>query len=224
MKKYLFIGIIVFAFILTLPAVAKSEDAGPKGIHEPGTGLDNPELKEQNRGTGLGVTSSEVIETEEVEDVEEEVTSSKDNVPGQNSMALERRSQVANAVQEMLNATEKIEGGIGEKVREIAQNQNQIHENIEMKLEQIKNQNRFFRFLFGSKAKDVEELKNQIKTNQEKIVELKNTVGEMTDEQVKARLETQINTLEQVKTQIETETIEETSDFSLFGWVKNLFK
>jgi regulator of replication initiation timing len=93
-----------------------------------------------------------------------------------------------------------------------------------MKLEQIKNQNRFFRFLFGSKAKDVEELKNQIKTNQEKIVELKNTVGEMTDEQVKARLETQINTLEQVKTQIETETIEETSDFSLFGWVKNLFK
>lgn len=204
MKKYLFISIIVFAFIFALPAVAKSEKAGPKGIHEP--------------GTGLRVTTSDVTDTEE------EVTSSKENITGPNVMALERRSRVANAVQEMLDASEKIEGGIGERVQEIAQNQNQIHENMEMNLEKIKNQNRFFRFLFGSKAKDVEELKNQIKTNQEKIVELKNTVGEMTDEQVKARLETQINTLEQVKTQIETETIEETSDFSLFGWVKNLFK
>ena len=226
MKKYFLIGIIIFALFLVLPAVAKSEDAGPKGIHEPGTGIDNPELKEQNKGTGLGLTSSTSgTENNDIDEEEEEkVTSSEENVGGENPTALERRSRVANAVQEMLNAADRVDGGIGAQVREIAQTQTHNHEKMEINLEKFKNQNRFFRFLFGSKAKDVEELKTQIQTSASKIEDLKTTVKGMTDEEVKTRLEAQIKTLEEVKSQIQSETNQETSSFSLFGWVKNLFK
>ncbi len=227
MKKYFLIGIVIFALFLVLPTMAKSEDAGPKGIHEPGTGIDNPELKEQNKGTGLGLTVTSVSGTEindtDEEDVKE-VTSSEENVGGQNPTALERRSRVANAVQEMLNVADREDGGIGAKVREIAQEQKTMNENMEGKLEKIKNQNRFFRFLFGAKLKDIDELKTQIQSSTSKIEDLKTSVKEMTNEEVKTRLEAQIKTLEEVKSQIQSETNQETSNFSLFGWVKKLFK
>lgn len=39
MKKYILIGIIIFAFVLVVPVLAKNDDAGSQGIHESGTGL-----------------------------------------------------------------------------------------------------------------------------------------------------------------------------------------
>lgn len=224
MKKYIFVSAIIFALFLALPAIAKSEDAGPKGIHEPGTGL------EQEKNLNTTNTEDEDIDEDKsdkedvVKEDEEKTTSSEENVGGQNPIALERRSRVANAVQEMLNAADRAEGGIGAQVREIAQEQKTMNENMEAKLEKIKNQNRFFRFLFGSKAKDVDGLKTQIQSSTSKIEDLKTTVKEMTNEEVKIRLEAQIKTLEEVKSQIQSETNQENSNFSLFGWVKKLFK
>jgi hypothetical protein len=39
--------------------------AGPQGIHEPGTGLANPELKEAAQGTGQGLAAKEENATNE---------------------------------------------------------------------------------------------------------------------------------------------------------------
>lgn len=44
------------------------------------------------------------------------------------------------------------------------------------------------------------------------------------DEEVKTQLETQVKTMEEIKTQVKTAIDEEASSFSLFGWVKKLFK
>lgn len=45
--------IILTAAVLML-ALSISLAAGPQGIHEPGTGLTNPEVKEASQGTGQG--------------------------------------------------------------------------------------------------------------------------------------------------------------------------
>ncbi len=68
MKKIV-VSLLVLAFLCSA-ALASSqggEDAGPKGIHEAGTGIENPEIKEEAQGTGQGLEDEEeVIVVEEV--------------------------------------------------------------------------------------------------------------------------------------------------------------
>jgi len=70
MKKIV-ASFLVLAFLCSA-ALASShdgEDAGPKGIHEAGTGIENPEMKEEAQGTGQGLEDEEeviVVEEEEV--------------------------------------------------------------------------------------------------------------------------------------------------------------
>jgi outer membrane biosynthesis protein TonB len=69
MKKVV-ASFLVLAFLCSA-ALASShdgEDAGPKGIHEAGTGIETPEMKEEAQGTGQGLEDEE-----EVIVVEEEV-------------------------------------------------------------------------------------------------------------------------------------------------------
>lgn len=56
MKKLLTL-LVCFAFLLSVSFVIAETDN--PGIHEPGTGLENPELKEANQGTGLGLEEGE---------------------------------------------------------------------------------------------------------------------------------------------------------------------
>jgi outer membrane biosynthesis protein TonB len=77
MKKIL-ASLLVLAFLCSA-ALASShggEDAGPKGIHEAGTGIENPEMKEEAQGTGQGLEDEEeviVVEEEVVAEPEAEV-------------------------------------------------------------------------------------------------------------------------------------------------------
>jgi hypothetical protein len=50
-------NIILAAMVLML-AVTISLASEPQGIHEPGTGIANPELKEASQGTGQGLESA----------------------------------------------------------------------------------------------------------------------------------------------------------------------
>jgi hypothetical protein len=74
MKKIV-ASLLVLAFLCSA-ALASSEDAGPKGIHEAGTGIENPEMKEEAQGTGQGLEDEEeviVVEEEVVAEPEAEV-------------------------------------------------------------------------------------------------------------------------------------------------------
>lgn len=51
-KAILFVFAVIFAAALVFAQ-------GPSGVHEPGTGLENPELKEATQGTGAGLNASE---------------------------------------------------------------------------------------------------------------------------------------------------------------------
>jgi hypothetical protein len=48
---------IILATMALLLAVSISLAAGPQGIHEPGTGLTNPDIKEAAQGTGQGLAT-----------------------------------------------------------------------------------------------------------------------------------------------------------------------
>jgi len=46
---------IILAMMVLMLAISISLAAGPQGIHEPGTGLANPDTKEAAQGTGQGL-------------------------------------------------------------------------------------------------------------------------------------------------------------------------
>jgi hypothetical protein len=48
---------LVLSLLVVMLAVSVSFAAGPQGIHEPGTGLTNPETKEAGQGIGQGLTA-----------------------------------------------------------------------------------------------------------------------------------------------------------------------
>ena len=75
MKKIL-ASLLVFAFLCSAALASGVEDAGPKGIHEAGTGIENPEMKEEAQGTGQGLEDEEeviIVEEEVVAEPEAEM-------------------------------------------------------------------------------------------------------------------------------------------------------
>ncbi|MFA5210975.1 MAG: hypothetical protein WC414_00535 [Patescibacteria group bacterium] len=183
----------------------QAENQEQRQIHETGTGLENPELKEMNQEQNqMQINKNNVSSTEK-----------------KFGRSLERRSEVANAVQEMLQVAER-NGGIGEQIREIAQNQNQLQNNIENSLEKVQNQNKFIRFLIGPKYNEIDGVKINLENHLQKIEELKTLANEVSGDD-KVLLENQIEKMEQVTTEIKSEIQNEENSFSLFGWLKRLF-
>lgn len=192
---------------------AGDDTPGNKGIHEPGTGLEDPELKEENQGTGQGL--------ENANQLKEQKGMNDNGMMSEN--ALQRRSQVANSVQEMLRVADRVEAGLGERIRVVAQEQNQIQEQAEAGLEQIKNRNKFVRFFIGPNYGEINSVEKRLENHSEKLEELKQIKDEIVSETDVSAIQTQIQAMEQVSEELKTELQKQEEGFSLFGWLNRLF-
>lgn len=76
MKKMV-IFLIIFFLVCSLALANNQDDMGPKGIHEPGTGLEVPELMDNFQGSGQGLQQ---LEDDEMEEPEEEDESDEDEI------------------------------------------------------------------------------------------------------------------------------------------------
>lgn len=221
MKKILIIGSILLTFTITSFVYASNQEKG-NGIHEPGTGLVNPELKEANQEVNKTKNQinnneqSNFKDDEENDDEENYATSTKRGKGDE--MSAQRRSIVANAVKELLSVSDRV-GGIGEQVREIARAQNQNQEKIEAGLEEVQSRGGFSKFFIGPKYNEIEKTKTLLNQNQEqitKLVELKNQLKNKEDLQ---DTEEQIKVLEKVNLEVKDLLSKSEKGFSLFGWL-----
>jgi len=135
----------------------------------------------------------------------------------------QRRSQVANAVQEMLNIANIMSGGIGEQVRTIAQTQNQNQERLEVSLEKIQSRAGIVKFLIGSNYGEIKTVRQTLEQNREQIQQLNQIRTQIEDEGGQQLLSEQIAVLEQTNTEIEAFINDSESTFSLLGWMFKLF-
>jgi len=165
---------------------------GPQqnGIHEPGTGLEEPEVKETEQAT-------------------------------QSKNALNRRSQVATAVQAMVKVAEKNKG-VGEQIRTIAQNQNKIQEQAENALATAQKRSNFARFFIGPNYGELNEVQKNLDTHIEKLEELKTLKKEISNSDA-LLLDEQIEKMETITTELEEEITQNKKGFSLFGWLNRMF-
>jgi hypothetical protein len=136
--------------------------------------------------------------------------------------AEEHRSTVANFVQNLLNVADK-EGGIGEQVRTIAQQQNQSAEVTVQAMEKVQTRSRVKTFLIGSDYKNLGTLRSEMVQTMNRLQHLNTLMESVQNEGDKTELQAQIQTLQQEQAKIEAFVKAEEGKFSLFGWFVKLF-
>ncbi len=242
MKKSKIIAITVALFLIPALSIAANQKAkvnsaqaetapgiettSAQGIHEPGTGIDDPDTKAKGSQQGL-IRTQDVDEEgdENDDDVDKgnknQAQLNKDNEEAGSVNAIQRRSRVANAVQTMLQISENNEG-IGQQIRVIAQNQNKEMEEIEESLQGVKQRSKFLRFLIGPKYGQIDSIEERLEANSGRLEELKQLKDELSEEDAQL-LDLQIKAMEEVKEELQSELNLEESGFTLFGWLVKLF-
>lgn len=204
MKKYMLMAIILIATIIL--------GSGAYIINAQTT------TSESTTTTTQATTTTTTLATTTTTEDDDDTKPAKEN----KSRGEERRSEVANAVHELLSVADRV-GGIGEQVRVIAQAQNQNQEQIEDSVEKIEKQNKLTTFLIGPNHGEINKAAKLTVKNEEQIVELKALQTTMTDQTEIQKTTEQIQTLEKANLEVKTtlETAQKT--FSLFGWLRKLF-
>jgi len=167
-----------------------------------------PEGARENRQVGV---QDKGLVGEEVKDRGSDKSKGLEN-------AVQRRSEVANAVQEMLKVADR-NGGIGQEVRVIAQAQNETQEQAEKSLEKVQSRSNFAKFFIGLNNKEIKNAKEYLNQNKEQIknlIELKNKIVNSVD---KTMLEEQISVLEKAYSDIQNNLDQTKNKFSLLGWL-----
>ena len=227
--------IVLFLMLAPLVTLAQGGQNVQKGIHEPGTGIENPELKETNQGAGQGLTAQATTSnqnqgnqggqrmmkgTSTGNQMQNQAQGRGQNQASDN--ATRRRSQVATAVQEILRVADRNQG-IGQQVRVIAQSRNQNQEQLEAGLEQVKNRGKMRKFFFGPDYKNLNTVEDRLANHTARLAELKAIAEQVSNAADSEALQEQIAVMEQVGAELENEITSETKGFSLFGWLNKMF-
>ncbi|MFH0955627.1 MAG: hypothetical protein V1801_00190 [Candidatus Falkowbacteria bacterium] len=205
-----------------------SEQAQSGNTTGTNTGTQNQQQIQQElqdgSGAGNQVQNQNQIknqgETNQIQNSEQEGTQNKNKAGS--VVAEQRRSQVANAVQEMLQVAER-NGGIGQQVKTIAQTQTQNQEKLEMSLEKVQSRGGFAKFFVGPNYGEINNAKKILKQNREQIERLDQVKNQLASQGDQQQLAEQIKTLEQANLEIENSLGTAQKGFSLFGWMFRLF-
>ena len=133
------------------------------------------------------------------------------------------RSVVATFVQSLLTVADR-DGGIGQEIKVIAQQQNDTKERASDLINAVENRNKVKTFFIGTSYKNLGELHSQMVQSRNQIDQLKKLADKAESEGDKTELQTQIQTLEAEQTKINDFITRNESQFSLFGWAVKLFR
>lgn len=222
--------VVLFLMLAPIFAFAQFEQNKQKGSDEFVEGAEQG-LEAQNNVEFQNQGEGQENQIELREQVQAGQKANNENVQGNqngqeknqaNDKAIQRRSRVANAVQEMLQVAERNQG-VGQQIRTIAQTQNQNQEQIEAEMNQVKNRGQLRKFFFGPDYKSLNSIEDKLADSTEKINQLKELAKQITEQADIEILENQIEVMEQIKKELKEEVGLESSGFSLFGWLNKIF-
>lgn len=209
MKKNLLVSMVALMLTLGCGSVAlaangNAESQGANGL-EAAQGVAN---QAQSQAQNQGDESQAQIQ------IREEAQASE--------ATIQRMGTVANAVQGMLQLADRT-GGVGQQIREIAQNQNQEFEAIEMGLAKAQERSRIAKFFIGPNYGKINDAEQRMEKIQERIQELNELRSQVANQADQSLLQEHIQNLEQVKSQLQSQLNEESRGFSLLGWAFRIF-
>src|SRR4030042_1363447 len=209
--------VIVSAFAVNVYAVGQNSDSGTGSQIQQQTqtanqGEDN-QVQVQNSDQAQGETSNQA----QSQNQNQEQNTSTAGQQGQITSE-QHRSVVAGFVQSLLQVADR-EGGIGEQVRTIAQQQNQSASTTIQAMEKVQTRSRVKTFFFGSDYKNLGSLRSEMVQTENRLEQLNVVMENVQNEGDKTEIQSQIQTLEQEQIKIENFIKAQEGKFSLFGWL-----
>jgi len=139
-----------------------------------------------------------------------------------NAVAREHMSNVAEAVEQLLVAREE-KGGIGQEVREIAQQQKQAQVEIHRQLEKIETRRGLLKKLIGPNFKAIRNVRQHLAQNQLRIERLERLKDQLSVQTDKDNVDQTIQALKEQGQVLQKQISAEERVKSVFGWLFKLF-
>ncbi|OHA95768.1 MAG: hypothetical protein A3C63_02060 [Candidatus Zambryskibacteria bacterium RIFCSPHIGHO2_02_FULL_39_82] len=137
-------------------------------------------------------------------------------------VAEQRKSDVASAVQKIIQITEK-DSEVGQQVKTIAEIQAQSQEKLETSLQKVQSRSGFTKFFVGPNYSEINNAKKLLEQNREQIKQLDEIQNQIINKNDKQKLTEQVQLLEQTNQEIENSLNTSQKGFNLFGWIFRLF-
>ncbi len=243
MKMKLTILTLTMATLLILPSVAQTKD-GPMGQNG-NSPLDNQENMAQERQPAEipptpanNQTQNQMAIQNQGEDsrldidlmekerlglgIGQNIASDETNFQDQDEVEIKNTGGVASQVQALLQF--RVEGGIGDQVRQIAREQNQAQLEIQDQISKLDSKGKVARFLTGTDRQTVKTLKQHLEQNQLRIQQLENLQSQLTNQEDIAQLGEAIQLITNQNTSLQERVMAEDKSGGLFGWLIDLFE
>lgn len=235
--KRIIVFFILLASLSLLPVDAAQNKMGA-GENESGSGKEMGQQNQQQLMIPTATTGNEIknqnqVQTEnqgvdqrlQIQTQEQEQTKATQgglmNTQNRSQNAKENMSAVAEKVQELLQIQES--GGIGEQIRQVAQEQAGAQEVIQHNTEKIHSRSAFKKFLIGSDYGAIKALKAQLELNQLRISQLEDLKMQLVDTQDSTIIQSTIDALVQQNSSLYEQIEAEEKVMSMFGWMFKFF-
>ena len=223
MKKYL---VLSFLFLLVVtPAIAKSAPATSgqqTGSNSaPVTTTVNPTNKPITSPTGNQVKNQNEVQTKN-QGEEKQLEVKTQESEELNKTVDDSFTKVSDQVHELIN-TVGAKGGIGQQVKEIAQSQTKLQDEIKSSFSQINSRSSAAKLFFGSDKKTIKTMTQQMEQNRlmiQQLEELKLQTKNAADLQ---QLQETIDLMTYQNNSLQEVVNKETKINGMFGWLVNLF-
>ncbi len=214
MKKYL---ILSFLFLLVATPVCAKNLNSPiqakpnvatstsESITPTGNQVKNQnEVKTQNQGEDQQLN----VQTQENEQLNQTVDASF--------------SKVSDQVHQLID-TVGAKGGIGPEVKEIAQNQTKLQDEIKTTVNQVNSRNNLAKFFIGSDKKLIKNMEQQMEQNRLMIQQLEELKLQTKNTGDLQQLQETIDLMTYQNTSLQEKINQEYKSKGIFGWLINLF-
>lgn len=152
----------------------------------------------------------------------DETSSTKKSDNATSSIGEQYQSKVANFIQTLWSSSVRL-NGIGDKVREIAQEQSSSNDKVSNVIDTVNNRSALKTFLIGTDYKNLGVLRSAIASTTNNLNQLKRELDKLATTSDKTVVMNQIKSLEAEQVKLNDFVKNNEGKFSLFGWFVKLF-
>lgn len=241
MKKITMVVVSLIALSSASFVYAAKNDSGSQGS---GQAVETPTVQAQQKmlytspsPTGIQVQNQNQVKTQNQGEEQkmqvktQEQESQNDENMGQgkskdeasrSAVSQENMSLVAQKVEDLLTI-QTAQGGIGEQVRRIAQDQKQAQEQIQTELQKFDNRKGLLKSLIGPDFAALKNMQKQMEQNQLRIQELEQAKSQITNENEVMVVQAAIQAMIDQNTTLTDVIATEERSQSMFGWLFRMF-
>ncbi|MFH1827021.1 MAG: hypothetical protein ABH812_01135 [bacterium] len=220
MKKIVPIVSVFALLLVAVPVFAANNGVGAQGT---GSQVQNQnQVKTQNEGEDSQIQTN----TQEQENLGENQETQGQGMPKETSprseTATQNMSNVAQKVEELLT-TKTMQGGIGQQVKVIAQEQKTAQEEIKTELGKIDSRGGLLKSIIGPDFKALKNMQKQMEQNQLRIQQLTQLQDQLTNQGDITQVQETIQALTDQNIALQDRINLEEQSGSLLGWLFKLF-